>query len=59
VSGNVINSLIYSTWEGSARGYDKSSLTDFRKFCLDSGCIDYAEGHANAFGFGVNNSKIK
>ena len=58
-SGNVINSLIYSTWEGSARGYDKSSLTDFRKFCLDSGCIDYAEGHANAFGFGVNNSKIK
>ena len=57
--GSTINSFIYSTWEGSARGYDKSSLTDFRKFCLDSGCIDYAEGHANAFGFGVNNSKIK
>lgn len=40
-------------WEGSARGYDKSTLTDFRKFCLDSGYAMYAEGHANAFGFGV------
>ena len=49
----------YIAWEGSARGYDKSALSDFRKFCVDSGCFDYAEGHANAFGFGINNSKIK
>ena len=48
----------YITWEGSARGYDKSALTDFRRFCLDSGCIDYAEGHANAFGFGINSHKL-
>lgn len=44
------------SWEGSARGYDKSSLTDFRKFCLDSGYAMYAEGHANAFGFGIQHS---
>ena len=57
--GTKLLSFDYITWEGSARGYDKSALSDFRKFCVDSGCIDYAEGHANAFGFGINNSKIK
>lgn len=46
------------TWEGSARGYDKSALTDFRKFCIDSNCIMYAEGHANAFGFGIHHNKM-
>lgn len=45
-------------WEGSARGYEKSNLKDFRQFCLDSKCILYAEGHSNAFGFGVEDSKI-
>ena len=58
-AGNVTMYFNYSTWEGSARGYDKSALTDFRKFCQDSGCIEYAEGHANAFGFGIHNSKLK
>lgn len=46
-------------WEGSARGYEKSSLKDFRQFCLDSKYILYAEGHSNAFGFGVEDSKVK
>ena len=46
-------------WEGSARGYDKSSLKDFRQFCLDSKCILYAEGHANAFGFGIQDKFIE
>jgi len=33
-------------WSGSARGYGKSSdLTDFRKFCEDSGLVVYAQGH--------------
>ena len=57
--GTPIISFTYGTWEGSARGYDKSALTDFRKFCIDSGCIDYAEGHANAFGFGIHASKLQ
>ena len=38
---------------GSARGYEKSSLTDFRSFCRDSGLVFQSEGHANAFGFGI------
>ena len=46
-------------WEGSARGYDKSSLSDFRQFCLHSGIVMYAEGHANAFGFGIRDKAMK
>ena len=57
-SGNPIMTFRWSTWEGSARGYDKSALTDFRKFCQDSEVIDYAEGHANAFGFGIHDNKL-
>lgn len=40
------------TWEGSGRGYEKSKLTDFRKFIADSGFALYSEGHGNAFGAG-------
>ena len=41
------------SWEGSGRGYDKSSFDDFRGFLNTSGFAMYAEGHANAFGFGI------
>ena len=58
-NGTKLLSFDYITWEGSARGYDKSALSDFRKFCADSGLIEYAEGHANAFGFGIKNSNLK
>jgi single-stranded-DNA-specific exonuclease len=52
--GNLETVLIRKAWEGSARGYDKSALTDFRKFCLDKQWAPwYAEGHSNAFGFGI------
>lgn len=40
-------------WSGSARGYEKSKLNDFRDFCRDSGLVYLAEGHPNAFGFGI------
>lgn len=40
-------------YEGSARGYDKSDLKDFRKFLLESNLVLYAQGHENAFGVGV------
>ena len=52
--GKLKTVLIRKAWEGSARGYEKSALTDFRKFCLDRKQAPwYAEGHANAFGFGI------
>lgn len=40
-------------WAGSARGYDKSELKDFRGFCEASGMVEYAQGHENAFGLCV------
>lgn len=40
-------------WEGSARGYDKSQLKDFREFVNSTGYALYGQGHANAFGFGI------
>lgn len=49
----VVNDEGVVSWEGSARGYSESSLTDFRQFLLDSPFGMYAQGHANAFGFGI------
>lgn len=46
------------TWDGSARGYEVSKLTDFRGFVRDSGFAALAEGHANAFGVSFEDSKI-
>lgn len=40
-------------WEGSARGYEKSKMKDFRQFVKESNLVFLAEGHANAFGFGI------
>ena len=37
-------------WEGSGRGYDKSNFDNFKEFLNESGLVEYAEGHANAFG---------
>ena len=52
--GKLETILVRKAWEGSARGYEKSALTDFRKFCLDREWAPwYAEGHSNAFGFGI------
>lgn len=59
ITGGILFKLEEKCWEGSARGYDKSSLTDFRQFCLHSGIVMYAEGHANAFGFGIRDKAIK
>lgn len=45
-------------WSGSARGYNKSNLTDFRQLCRDSGLVFLAEGHENAFGLGIYDKDI-
>lgn len=46
------------TWEGSGRGYDKSSFDDFREFLVNSNLVMYSEGHANAFGSGIRDDKF-
>lgn len=40
-------------WEGSARGYEKSKMNDFRQLVRDSNLAFLAEGHPNAFGIGI------
>lgn len=47
-------------WHGSARGYEKSKLQNFKSFCKESDLILYGEGHENAFGIGFGDEeKIK
>lgn len=45
-------------WEGSGRGYDKSNLTNFREFLLDTNLVEYAQGHASAFGLGIKDENF-
>ena len=40
------------TWQGSGRGYDNANLGSFRDLLIQSGLVDYAQGHAQAFGVG-------
>jgi single-stranded-DNA-specific exonuclease len=44
---------------GSARGMNQSELRDFREFLLGSGMFEYAQGHANAFGISIPDSKLR
>lgn len=44
--------------EGSSRGYEKSELKDFKSFLNNSGIIEYAEGHPNAFGVGLKENNV-
>ncbi len=52
----ILGKTIYEgkiAWMGSARGYEKSKMKDFRQFCRNSKLVFQAEGHPNAFGFGI------
>ena len=53
----IRNGQIY--WEGSARGYDKSALKNFQEYCESTKLIEYAQGHPNAFGFGIKEENIE
>ena len=44
--------------KGSIRGLNDSELDDFRSFLLSSGLFGYVEGHAQASGYSIQNSKI-
>ncbi|MEC0382979.1 MULTISPECIES: DHH family phosphoesterase [Bacillus amyloliquefaciens group] len=38
---------------GSARGYEKSGIKDFKQLLTETGLFNFCEGHANAFGFEI------
>lgn len=46
-------------YKGSARGLNDSELPDLKKFFMDSGFFEYAEGHANAHGVGIKKGKVE
>ena len=46
-------------YRGSARGYDKSGIESFKDICSRTGLIEYAEGHANAFGISIPSYNIQ
>ena len=45
------NGKVY--WRGSARGYDKANLGSLRDLLEQSGLVEYAQGHASAFGVSI------
>lgn len=44
--------------KGSIRGREESELKDFRAFLLESGYMDFVEGHANAAGFSIKQNDV-
>lgn len=46
-------------YKGSARGLNDSDLPDLKKFFVESGFFEYAEGHANAHGLGIKKDKVQ
>ena len=45
------NGKVY--WRGSARGYDKANLGSLRDLLEQSKLVEYAQGHASAFGISI------
>lgn len=45
-------------WEGSMRGAPHIEITDTRQVLLNTGLIEYCEGHANAAGVGIKDSNF-
>lgn len=52
---NIDNKI---TWEGSARGYEKSQLKDLQTFEQKSNLINWAQGHANAHGLSISDENL-
>lgn len=45
-------------YQGSARGCDQVGITNFKDICIETGVVDYAEGHQGAFGLSIAAEKI-
>jgi single-stranded-DNA-specific exonuclease len=48
----LLNEKEKGMWTGSGRGHEKT-MPDFRAWCEGTGIVEFAQGHANAFGIGV------
>lgn len=46
-------------YQGSARGCDKTGVTNFKDICTATGVVSMAEGHQGAFGLGIPENQIQ
>ena len=46
------------SYAGSARGCDKTGITDFKSICAQTGVCNYTQGHPGAFGISINEQNI-
>ena len=51
------NGEVRVSYQGSARGYDKSGITNFKDICEAAPGTMYAQGHQGAFGLGIDLGK--
>ena len=50
----------YDTYyRGSARGYSKSGIENFKDICEETELVEYAQGHQNAFGISIKKEYIE
>jgi single-stranded-DNA-specific exonuclease len=48
-----ISDEVKVTYEGSARGCDKTGVIEFKNICAETGVVSYTAGHQGAFGLGL------
>jgi single-stranded-DNA-specific exonuclease len=53
----LLNQKEKGKWTGSGRGHEKT-LLDFRAWCDSTGLVEFAQGHANAFGIGITDENL-
>ena len=55
----LILTRIDDSYQGSARGYSKSGIENFKDICEETGLVEYAQGHQNAFGISIKKEYIE
>lgn len=48
-----------NVYQGSARGYEMSGVTNFKDICDNTGCVNWTAGHQNAFGISIDADRIE
>ena len=55
----VVDDVNEVSYQGSARGCDKTGITDFKDVCAATGVCMYTAGHEGAFGVGILKDNIQ
>ena len=49
----------FVSYQGSARGYEMSGISNFKDICDQTELVNWTAGHQNAFGLSINEENIK